>query len=187
MRPRAQYVVNVGLLETGFDITGRLRAAFPPRPIDARIETAFGPSGTSYPDAADFVLHCDGKTWEQVDRAFISRCADVLGFLKVPAVVNVLPAYLNLMLELAMDLRSSLPDDLMQLLTKPMPSDRSSFKGLVERQTKRFDELAGLLSHEQRHAIADILSRVVSDYPSVGDQAQIALDRYWSQFTVEEQ
>src|ERR1041384_1394234 len=74
-----------------------LRSAFPPEPIDGR--AAFSQWGGSYPDAAAYRNAIDGKTWEQVDRAYIIKRDDALGFLSTRELVQLLPVYLRSVME----------------------------------------------------------------------------------------
>jgi hypothetical protein len=59
----------------------------------------------------------DGKTWQELDRAYIAVRSDALGFLGTRHVVAVLPAYLSSLIEEGV--WSPAADTLMLLLAKP--------------------------------------------------------------------
>jgi len=69
----------------------QLHAAFPVEPID--FARAFDDWGTRYPDAERYARHLEGKTWEQLERAYIIMRADALGFLGTRELIAVLPVY----------------------------------------------------------------------------------------------
>src|SRR5260221_13985411 len=75
----------------------QVRAAFPTRPIQA--EGAFTQWGASYPDARAYMEQLEGKTWAQLDRGYIVRRSDALGFLGTRHLVAVLPVYLCALIE----------------------------------------------------------------------------------------
>ena len=79
------------------DFLVQLRAAFPATPIDAH--DAFEQWGTTYPDAAAFAAQIAGQTWESLDRDYLVRNSDALGFLGTQTLVAVLPVYLRSLFE----------------------------------------------------------------------------------------
>jgi len=148
----------------------RLRAAFPPDPID--VAGAFDERGGSYPDAEPYERALDGKTWEQLDHAYVARRSDALSFLGTRHLIAVLPVYLELLFELGP--RSPVPETLLPLLTRP-----EAGKAM---QVKRFDAFTAGLSPAQRAVVADALARFVVEFPAYGPPAQLALDRHWTAF-----
>ena len=70
-------------------VPAQVRAAFPAEPIDAA--RAFDDWGTTYPDAEPYAQYLEGKTWEQLDRSYIIKRSDALGFLGTQQLVAVLP------------------------------------------------------------------------------------------------
>ena len=66
------------------DVIAQIRAAFPTRPIAFADARGDGLDGNAYRD------HVDGKTWLELDRAFVMRRVDSLSFLSVVHVVAVL-------------------------------------------------------------------------------------------------
>ncbi|HWO22452.1 MAG TPA: hypothetical protein VNO30_27025 [Kofleriaceae bacterium] len=74
------------------DFIKQLRSAFPAEPIHG--DAAFAQWGGSYPDAVPYEQAIDGKTWEQLDRGYILRRNDALGFLSTQQLVQILPVYL---------------------------------------------------------------------------------------------
>jgi hypothetical protein len=139
-----------------------LRRAFPPRPIDAG--GAFDERGRTYPDAAKYERQMDGKTWEQLDSEYSARRSDALSFLGTPHFIEVLPAYLNLLLVLGP--RSPVPETLLLILNRP----------------RRVAELEAGLTPGQKRVVGLALARFVEEYPASADPAQVALDRHWNRF-----
>lgn len=73
----------------------------PTRSIQRRhvLEVAFDPWGTTYPEVEPYTTQLDGKTSEELDRGWIVRRSDALGFLGTHHLVAVLPVYLRAMVE----------------------------------------------------------------------------------------
>lgn len=146
-------------------------AAFPRVPI--RSAEAFKDEWTSYPDGSSYMAELEGKTWDQLDRAFIVRRADALGFLDTPGLVAVLPVHLQSVVEdRAM---SPAADMLMQLLTRPQ---RGIKPGLG---APRFKALVEALTDAQQRAIASVMEDFAQCYgdDSPGLYARMALESYW--------
>jgi hypothetical protein len=156
------------------DFVAQLRAAFPATPITA--DGAFARWGTTYPDAAVYRERIAGQTWEQLDRGYLLRNSDALGFLGTEALVAVLPVYLRSLVEEGV--WSAAAGMLMLVLARPAPGSDS---GLGH---ARFDELVDALAPAQRIAVAtalDTLARADAD-GSLGRAAQAALDGFWNLF-----
>ena len=79
------------------DFVKQLRSAFPAEAI--RGDAAFAQWGGTYLDAVPFEQAIDGRTWEQLDREYIFRRNDALGFLSTQQLVQILPIYLLSIIE----------------------------------------------------------------------------------------
>jgi hypothetical protein len=148
-----------------------LRAAFPTEPIQA--DGAFTQWGASYPDARPYMEQLEGKTWEQVDRAYIVRRSDALGFLGTHHLVAVLPVYLRALVEDGV--WSPAAGMLTLILAKPLPGKDTGL-GVA-----RFNALVEALTDAQRAAVAAAL-RVFAESDedgSLGQAARAALDGHW--------
>ena len=155
-------------------IIEQLRSAFPASEIDS--QGAFATWGATYLDGADYAKQLDGKSWHELDRSYLDRRSDALGFLSTAHLVAVLPAYLAELVEGGPF--SQVPDMLLLILTAP---DSTKLAGLG---AARFGQLTQALSEAQRAAVAATLHRFVQEHPTTAhaNAAQIALDRYWLGF-----
>ena len=147
----------------------QLRAAFPNEPIAAA--DAFTPWGATYLDAEPYAAHLDGKTWEQLDRAYLAQRWDALGFLGTRQLAAVLPAYLLEMLEHPY---TNLPGMVASVLTAPSKER----KGLGK---QRFAALLEALAAPQRAVIASALRQFAREH-SDEDAVRIALESSWDGF-----
>jgi hypothetical protein len=148
----------------------QVRAAFPAEPI--RGDDAFSLWGGSYPDAAAYKQAVDGKTWEQLDREFIVRRHDALGFLSTQQLVQVLPIYL---LSLAREgVMSPALDTVLVKLARPTRAPAR----------ERFDAFVAALSGPQRNVVATSLQHLTDQDPegSPGQAARAALDAVWKDY-----
>jgi hypothetical protein len=139
------------------DVLAQLRAAFPARPI--RFEGPFsgGLEGEAYR------AYVEGKTWEELDRAYVLPHCDVLSFLDTPHLAAVLPVYLRALVEEGT--RTSVPDTLLLVL------DRKS--------RRRFEELAGALTPAQRDAVVAVLDAFgAAESGQPADAARAARERW---------
>jgi len=120
---------------TPADVLAQLRAAFPAQPI--RFEGPFGGGleGGAYRE------YVEGKTWEELDRAYVLPRSDVLSFLDPPHLAAVLPVYLRSLVEDGT--RMAVPDTLLLVLNR--------------KSRRRFEELASLLTPGQRAAVVAVL------------------------------
>src|SRR5262249_34960744 len=151
------------------------RAAFPARPIDGK--HAFVEWGTSYPDAPPYRQQIDGKTWDQLDRAYIIRRSDALGFLSTRELVDVLPVYLLSLL--GEGVWSPSAGVLTLILARPRPPEKDDGLGV-----DRFNALVDMLTLAQREVIARAL-KVFGDTDAndrLGLAALAAFDDFWKQF-----
>lgn len=141
---------------------GTLRAAFPAERIDG--SAAFAQWGGSYPDAAAYRQAIDGKTWEQVDRSYIVKRDDALGFLSTRELVQLLPVYLRSVMEEG--LLSPALEAVLVKLTRP--------KSGVSRA--RYEAFSAALSPAQRDAITAALQHLADQDPdgSIGRDARAA-------------
>jgi hypothetical protein len=139
-----------------------LRDAFSAERIDGH--AAFSQWGGSYPDAAAYRNAIDGKTWEQLDRAYIVKRNDALGFLSTRELVQLLPVYLRSVMEEG--LMSPALEAVLVKLTRPR-------SGVTQ---VRYDALRASLSPAQRGAIAAALQHLVDEDPegSIGRDARAA-------------
>jgi hypothetical protein len=157
-------------MSTGLEtFAEQLRAAFPTEVI--RGDTAFSVWGGSYPDADDYARAIDGKTWEQIDRAYVVMRNDALGFLSTRELVQVLPVYLLSLVEEGV--MSPALDALLVKLARPARGPRS----------ERFEELVAALSGPQRDAVRTALRFITEQDPdgSPGRAALAALESSWKE------
>lgn len=150
-------------------IVEQLRSAFPAEPI--RGDAAFSQWGGSYPDASPYEQAVDGKTWEQLDREYILRRHDSLGFLSTRELVQILPIYLLSIVEEGV--MSPALDTVLVKLTRPTREPRR----------ERFDAFVAALNGAQRTAIATVLRHLTEEDPdgSPGRAASDALDNFWKE------
>ena len=141
---------------------GVLRAAFPAERIDGG--AAFAQWGGSYPDAGAYRSAIDGKTWEQLDRVYIIKRDDALGFLSTRELVQLLPVYLRSVMEEG--LMSPALEAMLVKLTRPKSGATQA----------RYDALLASLSPAQRDAIVAVLQHLVDQDPdgSIGRDARAA-------------
>lgn len=150
----------------------QLHGAFPSEPILAT--GAFEQWGTTYPDAGAYIEQLDGKSWDRLDRAYIVRRSDALGFLGTKQLVGVLPVYLRAMVE--QGVWSPATGMLTVILAKPLPGEDTGLG------PARFDALVEALTGKQRAAVASALRAFADTDPdgSLGRAATTALDRCWN-------
>ena len=148
----------------------QLNSAFPSAPISG--DAAFTQWGGSYPDAASYEQAIDGKTWEQLDRGYILRRNDALGFLSTQQLVQILPIYLLSIVEEGV--MSPALDAVLVKLTRP----RS------ELGRERFDAFVAALDRPQRTAVATALHLLAEQDPdgSPGRAALAAIDNFWKEY-----
>lgn len=152
----------------------QLRAAFPLEPI--RSAGAFDDWGTTYPDAEPYAEHLEGKTWEELDRAYLTARSDALSFLGTRHLVAVLPVYLRSLVEEGV--WSPAADTLMLLLAKPEANKKTGIK------LPRFEALIGALTPAQRRVIAAVLNAFATadQGGSLGEAARSTLERDWESY-----
>ena len=110
-------------------IIEQLRSAFPANEIDSR--DAFAPWGATYLDGADYAKQLDGRSWNELDRSYLDRRSDALGFLSTKHLVAVLPAYLAQLVEGGPF--SQVPDMLLLILTAPDSTKRDSWRRAIRK------------------------------------------------------
>jgi hypothetical protein len=137
----------------------QLRSAFPPAPIHGA--DAFAKRGGSYPDAPAYVAAIDGKTWEELDREYIVRRHDAVGFLSDEHFVQVLPILLRSLVDDGV--MSPVLDTMLVKLARPARA---------------------AITAQQGKAIASVLAKLAEDDPdgSPGRAAQQALDETWKKY-----
>jgi hypothetical protein len=158
-RSAAEERVNNAMQPTKADVLAQIRAAFPPEPI--RLEGA--PAGD--PDGDAYREYVEGKTWEQLDRAYVLPHASQLSFLDARHVAAVLPVYLRSLVEDGT--RTAVPDTLLLVLNR--------------KSQRRFEELAGALTAAQRAAVVaalEVFGAAESGQPA--EAASEALERWKS-------
>lgn len=156
-------------------ILDQIRAAFPTQPIEAA--GAFTQWGTSYPDAAPYMEHLDGKRWDQLDRAYLVRRSDALGFLGTRHLAAVLPVYLCALVEDGV--WSPAAGMLTLILARPRAGKKDTGIGVP-----RFDALVEALTDAQRAAVASTLRAFAAtdEDGSLGQAAHGALEGHWAQY-----
>jgi hypothetical protein len=157
---------NAGMQSGRLGFIEQLRFAFPAEPI--RGAAAFAQWGGSYPDAAPYEQAVGGKTWEQLDRAYILQRNDSLGFLSTQQLVQILPVYLLSVVEEGV--MSPALDAVLVKLTRPTR----------EPARERFAALNG----SQRTAVATALHFLAEEDPdgSPGHAALAALENFWKDY-----
>jgi hypothetical protein len=152
-------------------ILDQLRTAFPAKPIQS--EEAFRDRGATYADAQPYMKHLEGKTWEELDRAYLVMRHDALSFLGPRYIAAVLPVYLRSLVEEGAG--SPAVYTLLHLLTKRGPQKKQG------NSRTRFAALVGALTPEQCAAIAVILRAFAAKYEGerLGFAAQTALADQW--------
>ena len=156
------------------DLFKQVQAAFPTRPING--EHAFAQWGTTYPDAEPYSQQIDGKSWDQLDRAYIVRKSDALGFLSTRELVDVLPVYLRSLLEDGgWSPAAGLPYS---------DSGKASSRGGPRLGVDRFNALTDMLTIAQRAVVGRVLIAFGETDPDgwLGKGALSAVDNHWKQF-----
>ena len=150
------------------EILAQLRAAFPAKPIQA--EGAFDDRGAPNIDAESYKKQIDGKTWEDLNGAYLVMCPDALHCLGTRHIVAVLPVYLRSLVEEGAG--SPAVYALLHLLTRRGPkkkpgNSRTSFAALI-----------GALTPAQSAVIAVILRAFSAKYEGerLGFAAETALE-----------
>ena len=152
----------------------QLRLAFPAKPIQSA--GAFHDWGATYPDGEQYAKQIEGKTWQDIDRAYLITRADALGFLGTRHLVAVLPVYLRSLIEEGV--WSQAADSLVLLLTKPSADQKTGIK------LPHFEMLVDTLSPPQRAVIAEVLRAFAAtdENGSLGKRAQVAIERHWKTY-----
>jgi len=152
----------------------QLRVAFPPEPI--RAAGAFSEWGVTYLDIEPYSQHIDGKTWEQLDRAYVITRSDAIGFLGTQHLIAVLPVYLRSLLEEGV--WSVALYSVLSILTKPGPEKKTGIK------LPRFQALVEALTPAQRTVIAAILRAFAAtdEGGTPGTEACLAIESYWKPY-----
>ncbi len=152
----------------------KIRNAFPKEPIVS--EGAFSEWGSGYSDARPYREQLEGKNWDQLDREYIVRRSDALGFLGTRHLVSVLPVYLCALIEGGV--WSPATGMLTIILAKP---DSVSDNGLGK---ARFDALLEMLTGTQRVAVAEALRAFAEQDAggSLGNAALAAFDGHWKTY-----
>ncbi|HEY4239046.1 MAG TPA: hypothetical protein VGM88_04495 [Kofleriaceae bacterium] len=160
-RPHARVIVGQRKL------VGELREAFPAESIDGK--TAFADWGGSYPDASEYARAIDGKTWDELDAAYVVRRNDALGFLSIRQLVQLLPVYLRSVIDGGV--MSPALDAVLVKLARPTNAT----------SRHRFEALVAALSAPQRAVIAGTLRLIADQDPdgSPGLAARATLDDVW--------
>jgi hypothetical protein len=141
------------------EFDARLRAAFPPVPLD------FQQALTGGTDEGEFRKHVEGKTWTELDPTLVGRRSDVLSFLQPEYFVAVLPAFLRVLVEA--DPSCGAPDTLGVVL------DRE--------QEPRFEKISRLLTETQRAIVFEALERfAASSSGTMGKAARKASESWRS-------
>ena len=153
------------------ELLAAIDGAFPREPISGA--NAFRDWGTSYPDAPAYAAQLHGKTWDQLDRAYVLRRDDALGFLGTKELVAVLPVYLRSVVE---DGANGGAADILTLIFRRPGTDDEPNLG-----KRRFGALVDALTEAQKTVIARVLAHFVESYDgsAPGERALATLDGYW--------
>ena len=154
-------------------VLDQIRTAFPPAPIVGT--GAFAPWGNGYLDAAPYAEQLDGKTWDELDHAYLVRRSDALGFLGTDHLVAVLPVYLSALVRDGV--WSPAAGMLTIILTKPEPRANAGLGG------ERFTEFVEKLTPDQHGAVSAALRALAAqdEGGDLGAAASAALESYWVQ------
>jgi hypothetical protein len=152
----------------------QIHTAFPKEPIKSG--GAFEQWGTTYTDAALYMKQIDGKSWDQLDREYIVRRSDALGFIGTDHLIAVLPVYLLALVE--QGIWSPAAGMLTLILTKPLPRKDTGLGAA------RFNALVEALTTAQHIAVACTLRAFADEDPdgSLGQAARAALANYWNTY-----
>lgn len=159
-------------------VLDQIRSAFPPVPIFG--SGAFAPWGNGYLDAAPYAEQLDGKTWEELDHAYLVRRSDALGFLGTEHLVAVLPVYLSALVRDGV--WSPAAGMLTIILTKPEPRTNAGLGG------ERFAAFVEKLTPDQHSAVSAALGSLAAqdEGGDLGAAASAALEGYWAQHVDED-
>ena len=148
-----------------------IAAAFPRNAITAA--EAFTHAGGSYPDASEYRAAIEGRTWDELDHAYLVRRADALGFLGTQVLIAVLPVYLRALVD---DGAATDAADMLTIVLRRPGGGRGPGLG-----RRRFVALLDALNGAQRTAIARVLADLVDRYEdsSPGERARVTLDSCW--------
>ncbi len=139
------------------DVLAQLRAAFPPEPLRFEGALTGGLDGGAYRDQVE------GKTWEELDRAYALTRSDVLSFLDTRHLVAVLPVYLRSLVEDGT--QTPVPDTLVLVLNR--------------KNEERFQELFTALDPAQRAAVVAALELFgANESGQPADAARAAAERW---------
>jgi hypothetical protein len=152
----------------------QLRAAFPAKPIQS--EGAFQERGAGFLDAATYKQQIEGKTWEELDPAYLVMHHDALSVLGTRHLVAVLPVYLRSLVEEGVESLAAYA--LLHALTRRGPKKKPGTS------RSRFDELVDALTPAQRVVIATVLRAFAAtdESGSLGFAAQAALEEHWKTY-----
>lgn len=142
-----------------------LTKTFPPHPIDP--VAAFGEWGGTYTDAEKFRQGVRGRSWTELETAFLERNHDALVFFGPASIADYLPAYLAALLRRDREL-SALPSFLFGVLTRG-------------KDTERFDARFARLTAAQLAAIARALAAFEVELEGASRQQDVTevLNSYW--------
>jgi len=152
----------------------QLRAAFPPEPT--RAAGAFADWGMTYLDVEPYSQHLEGESWEDLDRSYLIKRYDALGFLGTRHLIAVLPVYLRSLIDEG--LWSPAAGTVIIILTKPGPAQKTGIK------LPRFQALVDALTPAQRAVIAAVLRAFAAsdEGGSPGRAASAAIESYWKTY-----
>lgn len=134
----------------------RRSAAFP-----VAVPISFEGATTGGMDEGEYTRHVQGKTWPELDRAYVSRRVDALSFLAPTHLAAVLPAYL------------------LALVTDGTKTCTGSLLLVLGDDDHRKEALRALLSPDQRSAVRESLSRFASTQTGRLMDALRAAERGW--------
>lgn len=142
-----------------------LKSAFPPHPLDT--ERTPADWREFYGSAGPFTAGAHGKRWDELTPAFLEFHREVLAYFELPALIEVLPAYLAVALQRSPEL-DMIPTF---LLGEICPQSRS----------KRFDAFFLRLTLVQKQAITHALeawAEALEDRPRLRAEVEGAAN-YW--------
>ena len=141
------------------DVIARIRTAFPAQNIQ------FDRALTGGLDGGEYRTQVHGKTWLELDRAYVLKRSDVLSFLEPADLISVLPVYLCSLVEDGT--RTPVPDTLLLVLDPDAEP--------------RFAQIFAAMTPAQRDAVVAVLEFFAAhESGKPGDMARAAVQQWRS-------
>lgn len=170
------------------ELEQEIRSAFDSRPHPGDDRVALGEPGCPGDEREDVAQFFDGKDWRQITLGSIIEGRQVqpssfLFFMSAEGFVYYLPALLLASLE--SDERFDLGEPLAFKLTPPPSTSEATADAGLEAWGKQFTQITSALTPQENRVVMRVLQYLAREYESrsyTTNQAQVALDSYWSRF-----